>query len=209
MIDPRFQEVLEFIDETGPDGKPTKRALIALKIREFTQDVENQRIKLAKIEGEIDRFRSTSTSLEIALAEQSSRKIDLVSEAQDASVGAALAGSGGASAKLRRQAQLTRERVAEFDKDFAREQARLSQARNSLAAKEQEIKDLRDTIVRRLNTMSSLAERAGLEFGSELKNSRAHPTKPSRQQSNSPRAGAARVSRGRPRRVMVRRRRAS
>jgi hypothetical protein len=76
-----------------------------------------------------------------------------------------MSGSGGGSARLRKIAIATRERIAEFEKDYAAESNRLAQSRISLDAKKQAIKDQRGSIVRRLNTMSSLADRGGLEFG--------------------------------------------
>ena len=38
MIDPRFKEVLNFIEELDEDGVPTVRAKIALKIQAYAQD---------------------------------------------------------------------------------------------------------------------------------------------------------------------------
>ncbi len=40
MIDPRFKEVLEFIDELDAEGVPTIRAKIAIKIQAYAQDVD-------------------------------------------------------------------------------------------------------------------------------------------------------------------------
>ena len=116
-----------------------------------------------------------------------------------------MSGSGGGSARLRKEAQHTRDRIEEFGKDFDAESSRFSQAETVLIAKKQSVKDLRNSIVRRLNTMSSLADRAGVEFGTEIMEQDA-------QQARSPRApqqAAPRALRRRPRRVRVRRRRAS
>ncbi|MDP6666926.1 MAG: hypothetical protein QF357_05955, partial [Dehalococcoidia bacterium] len=125
-----------------------------------------------------------------------------VSDAQDAAVRAAMSGSGGAGARLRKLAEDTRDRINQFDKDVDQDTNRLEQSRISLAAKQRAIRDARGMIVRRLNTMSSLAERAGVEFGTELFAQHSQP-----QQSQ--RMALPRATRRRPRRVRVRRRRAS
>ena len=202
MIDPRFEEVLNFIEELDEDGVPTVRAKIAIKIQAYAQDVDNLRKELAHLEGGIGDLQATVDTQDISLAEQAERKVDLVTEAQDAAVRAAMSGSGGGSARLRKIALATRERIAEFEKDFVEDSNRLAQSRISLDAKKQAIKDQRDTIVLRLNTMSSLADRAGVEFGKEL----LAPPAPAKQPQQ---MAAPRAMRRRPRRVRVRRRRAS
>ncbi len=204
MIDPRFIEVLEFIEERDDDGAPTVRARIAIKIQAYAQDVDDLRKELSFIEEEVSELQDAVDAQAIALEEQSNRKNDLVTAAQDAAVRAAMSGSGAGSAGLRKKAKATRERIAEFGKDFDAEANHLAQAQISLEAKKQAVKDQRGMIVRRLNTMSSLAARAGVEFGVEA------ATQPvqARQQVQ-PRAAAPRMMRRRPRRVRVRRRRAS
>jgi chromosome segregation ATPase len=203
MIDPRFKEVLEFIEERDEDGAPTVRAKIAIKIQAYAQDVDDLRKDLATIEEEAGVLQATVDSLTVALDEQANRKTDLVTEAQDAAVRAAMSGSGAGSARLRKQAQNTRDRIAEFGKDYEAEANRLAQAQISLTAKKQAVKDQRGMIVRRLNTMSSLADRAGVEFGTELLEKEAQSRRPQQPQA------APRMMRRRPRRVRVRRRRAS
>jgi chromosome segregation ATPase len=206
MIDPRFKEVLEFIDELDAEGVPTIRAKIAIKIQAYAQDVDDLRKELAILESDIGELKATVDAQDIALHEQASRKTDLVTEAQDAAVRAAMSGTGGGSARLRRQAQDTRDRIAEFTKDYEDDSTRLAQSKISLNSKNQAIKDQRDTIVRRLNTMSSLADRAGVEFGTEMM----EPPPQARQAQRAPAARpGARVMRRRPRRVRVVRRRAS
>ncbi len=202
MIDPRFQEVLEFIEERDQDGIPTIRAKIAIKNQAYAQDVDNLRKELGIIENDAGELQVTVDSLTVALDEQANRKTDLVTEAQDAAVRAAMSGSGAGSARLRKLAQATRDRIAEFGNDFEEEANRLAQAKISLNAKMQAIKDQRGMIVRRLNTMSSLADRAGVEFGTEILEKEAQSRQPTQQ-------AAPRVMRRRPRRVRVRRRRAS
>ena len=135
MIDPRFQEVLEFIEERDEDGVPTVRAKIAIKIQAYAQDVDNLRKELAGIEDETGELQVTVDALTVALEEQANRKTDLVTEAQDAAVRAAMSGSGAGSARLRKQAQSTRDRIAEFGKDYEEEANRLAQAQVSLAAR--------------------------------------------------------------------------
>jgi chromosome segregation ATPase len=206
MIDPRFKEVLEFIDELDAEGVPTIRAKIAIKIQAYAQDVDDLRKELAILESDIGELKATVDAQDIALHEQASRKTDLVNEAQDAAVRAAMSGTGGGSARLRRQAQDTRDRIAEFTKDYEDDSTRLAQSKISLNSKNQAIKDQRDTIVRRLNTMSSLADRAGVEFGTEMM----EPPPQARQAQRAPAARpGARVMHRRPRRVRVVRRRAS
>jgi chromosome segregation ATPase len=206
MIDPRFKEVLEFIDELDAEGVPTIRAKIAIKIQAYAQDVDDLRKELAILESDIGELKATVDAQDIALHEQASRKTDLVTEAQDAAVRAAMSGTGGGSARLRRQAQDTRDRIAEFTKDYEDDSTRLAQSKISLNSKNQAIKDQRDTIVRRLNTMSSLADRAGVEFGTEMM----EPPPQARQAQRAPAARpGARVMRRRPRRVRVVRRTAS
>ena len=126
MIDPRFEEVLNFIAELDEDGVPTVRAKIAIKIQAYAQGVDDLRKELAELEGSIGDLQATVDSQDIALAEQVDRKVDLVTEAQDAAVRATVSGSGGGSARLRKIGLATRERIAEFEKDFAEESNRLS-----------------------------------------------------------------------------------
>ncbi|NQW20521.1 MAG: hypothetical protein HQ477_07350 [Chloroflexi bacterium] len=206
MIDPRFQEVLEFIDERDGDGAPSVRAKIAIKIQAYAQDVDDQRKELATIEEEIGVLQATVDALTASLEEQSNRKADLVTEAQDAAVRAAMSGSGAGSAGLRKKAQATRDRIAEFSKDYESEANRLAQSKITLASKALAVIDQRGIIVRRLNTMSSLAERAGVEFGVELTapSIQSQPLRQRRRPQSAPR-GIVRRSR----RVMVRRRKAS
>ena len=202
MIDPRFTEVLEFIEERDEDGAPSVRAKIAIKIQAYAQDVDDLRKELANLEDEVSELQAAVDGQSIALHEQSERKTDLVTEAQDAAVRAAMSGSGAGSARLRKMAQATRDRITEFTKDFEEESNRVAQLTITLEAKKQAVKDQRGMIVRRLNTMSSLADRAGVEFGVELSN-------PQPQAQSGARSSAPRVVRRRPRRVRVRRRRAS
>lgn len=203
MIDPRFKEVFDFIDELDGDGNPTTRAKIALKIQDYGYDVDDLKKSLLPLEEEAGELQATVSALSVALEEQSSRKTDLVAEAQDAAVRAAISGSGGGAARLRNLAQATRDRISEFERDFERDTARMAEAQVSLEAKKRAITDQRGNIVRRLNTMSSLAERAGVEFGKEMF------AKPSPPQPRSPQMVAPRVVRRRPRRVRVRRRKVS
>jgi hypothetical protein len=209
MIDPRFKEVLNFIEELDEDGVPTVRAKIALKIQAYAQDVDDLRKELATIEDGIGDLQAIVDTQDAALAEQTDRKVDLVTEAQDAAVRAAMSGSGGGSARLRKIALATRERITEFEKDFVEESNRLAQSRISLDAKKQAIKDQRCTIVRRLNTMSSLADRAGLKFGKELLAPPPLTTQARGQERQLQQMAATLTLRRRPRRVRVRRRRAS
>ncbi len=204
MLDPRFIEVLEFIDELDGDGIPTARAKIALKIQAYSQDVADMKSDLPVLEEEAAELLATVAALEIAIEEQSGQKTILVAKAQDASVNAAMAGSG--AARLRKVAEETRARIVEFERDYEQDTIRLAEARISLESKQRAIKDQRGGIVRRLNTMSSLAERAGLEFGKEMFEQQSPSHKPQRR---SPQMSAPRVARRRPRRVRVRRRRAS
>ncbi len=201
MLDPRFEEVLEFIDELDENGNPSTRAKIALKIEAYGQDVANLKKDLLVLEEEVVGLLETVAALDTAVDEQSGTKIALVTKAQDAAVNAAMSGSGGA--RLRKVAEETRARIVEFDKDYEQDKARLAEARISLAAKQRAIKDQRGNVVRRLNTMSSLAERAGLEFGKEMfeKRSQAQPAP------RAPQASAPRIVRRRPPRRVVRRRR--
>lgn len=202
MLDPRFEEVLEFIDELDENGNPSTRAKIALKIEAYGQDVANLKKDLLVLEEDVVGLLETVAALDAAVDEQSGTKIALVTKAQDAAVNAAMSGSGGA--RLRKVAEETRARIVEFDRDYEQDKARLAEAKISLAAKQRAIKDQRGNVVRRLNTMSSLAERAGLEFGKEMFE------KPSQAQSAPPRApqvSAQRIVRRRPPRRVVRRRR--
>ncbi|MDP7485716.1 MAG: hypothetical protein QF476_06670 [Dehalococcoidia bacterium] len=95
-----------------------------------------------------------------SLSKNSRVVCDLVTEAQDAAVRAAMSGSGAGAARLRNMAQTTRDRIAEFSKDFDNEASRLVQARASLEARKRAVKDQYGMTVRRLNTMSSLTDRA-------------------------------------------------
>jgi hypothetical protein len=205
MLDPRFGHVLEFIDEVDGDGRPSTRAQLAVKIQAYGQDVADLKLSLIDVEEEVSELVATVAALEVAVEEQTSQKMILVARAQDAAVSAAMS-SGGGGARLRGVAQEMRERVVEFEKDYVQDTARLKEAQLSLAAKQRAVRDQRGSIVRRLNTMSSLAERAGLEFGREMFE---QPSQSQQPQQRVVRMSSARPARRRPRRVVRRRRRAS
>ena len=69
MIDPRFKEVLEFIDELDAEGVPTIRAKIAIKIQAYAQDVDDLRKELAILESDIGELKATVDAQDIALHE--------------------------------------------------------------------------------------------------------------------------------------------
>ena len=196
MLDPRFKEVLEFIDELDADGKPTTRAQLALKIQVYSQEVADLKNELLVLEEDVVGLLEIVATLDEALDEQTGLKLTLVAKAQDAAVSAAMTSGG---ARLRKVAEETRARIVEFDKDFEADSTRLAEAKVSLESKQKAIKTQRGSVVRRLNTMSSLAERAGLEFGKEMFEQ--SPQQPA------PQASAPRVVRRRPQRRIVRRRR--
>lgn len=84
MLDPRFQERLEFIDERDEEGKPTVRAQIGLKIQGYSEDVERLRISLAELEEEVLKLQSSVEAQALSIAEQESRRTDLITDAQNA-----------------------------------------------------------------------------------------------------------------------------
>jgi len=63
MLDPRFQEVLAFIEERDEDGAPSVRAKISLKIQAYAQDVDNLRTELGVVEEEVGELQSVDESL--------------------------------------------------------------------------------------------------------------------------------------------------
>ena len=134
MIDPRFEEVLNYIEELDEDGVPTVRVKIALKIQAYAQDVDDLRKELATIEAGIGELQTIVDAQDIALSDQTDRKVDLVTEAQDAAVRAAMSGTGGGSTRLRKIAFATRGRISKFEKDFVAESNGLAQSRISLDA---------------------------------------------------------------------------
>ena len=143
----------------------------------------------------------TMGAFTVALGEQSNRKTDLVTDAQDAAVRAQMSGGAG-FVRLLKQAQATRDRIIEFCNDYEQDPTRLAQAQISLSAKIQAVEDQRGKIVRRLKTMSSLAVRVEVEFGIEIIEKEAQFRQPQHQI-------APRLMRRRPRRVRVHRLRAS
>jgi hypothetical protein len=202
-VDPRFEEILDFLEERDENGLPSIRAKMAVKIRAYAQIVEDLRSELAVLESEIGSVQATVDAQALELSEQSGHKAKLITDAQDTALLAEVLESGIGAAKLRKHAQISRERVAEFAMDFEAQSIRLAQAQVSLNSRKRAITDQREAIVRRLNTMSSLASRAGLALGTELVQS----PKQARQQPR--RVAAPRPVRRRPRRVKIVRRRAS
>jgi len=63
MLDPRFQEVLAFIEERDEDGAPSVQAKISLKIQAYAQDVDNLRTELGVVEEEVGELQSVDESL--------------------------------------------------------------------------------------------------------------------------------------------------
>ena len=212
MNDPRIEAILGHIGEVDRQGNPAELALVAARVQAHTDAVDELRRELEEIEGGIMDVENRAQVLAESLAERAKHRGDLQYDAQDTAVRAALSGSSAAAAQLRRQATHKRQNIAEFEKDFAEGQKRLEHARETLRSRQSRIKQIRDQIARRMNTVDTLLQRADVAWPAESRRpGRAAGSRPIRRPAPrpAPRRAARPVARGGARRVVVRRRKAS
>jgi chromosome segregation ATPase len=214
MNDPRVEQILEHIGKVDRQGNPTELALVAARVQAHISAVDELREELEQSEGGIMDVENRAQVLAESLGERSKHRADLQYDAQDTAVRAALSGSSAGAAQLRRQATRKRQNIAEFEKDFAEDQKRLEHAKDTLRSRQSRIKQIRDQIARRMNTVDTLLQRADVAWPAEAgasarRNSGARPVRRA-----APRPAARRATRpvtrtSSARRVVVRRRKAS
>lgn len=213
MNDPRVEEILEHLGATDPQGDPTELAMVAARVRDHMNAVEDLREELGEVESGIQEVENRAQVLAESLGERAKHRADLQYEAQDTAVRAALSGSSAGAAQLRRQAGQKRQNIAEFEKDFADDQKRLDHAKETLRSRQSRIKLIRDQIARRMNTMDTLLQRADFTWPQEISSARRSAGLPRQARQVAQRPASRRatrpVARGATRRVVVRRRKAS
>lgn len=217
MNDPRIDEILEHIDATDSRGEPTELAMVARRVQEHIGAVDELRDELTEAESTISEVENRAQVLTESLAERAKHRADLQYEAQDTAVRAALSSSSSGSASLRKQATHKRQNIEEFEKDFAEDQKRLDHAKETLRSRQGRIKQIRDQIARRMNTVDMLLQRAEVAWPQEQRPARRPAASKGHRQARRPAArqaprrsgGSRAVARGASRRVVVRRRKAS
>ncbi len=160
MPEPRIAEILEHRKDIGPDGKPTRLAQYGQKIKAYLDEIESLRTQLSQASEEVTQMEARAASMETQLKGQENLRHDLVYDAQDAAVRASMSDTAGGAALMLRQVEERQARVDEFDKGFSGAKERVERVRLSIANKRSVIRKSRDVIALRMNTISSLLDRA-------------------------------------------------
>ncbi len=157
--DPRIEELMERLNDKGPDGAPTRAAQFAQKIKGYLFEIAELRAGLDQAAKDLTDMESRSASMESQMKERDSLRADLVYEAQDAAVRAAMSGSSGGAATLLKQVQEKRQKLADFDAHYSGEKTRYERLLASVSTKGTILRKNRDLIALRLNTISALLAR--------------------------------------------------
>jgi chromosome segregation ATPase len=163
MTDQRLAELLEHLDETGPDGNSTVLAQFAAKVSGYQNEIEALRAELTEASNSITAMETRTAGMEAQLKDRESLRADLVYEAQDAAVRAAMSGSTGGAAGMLRHVEECRQKLNDFDAHFKGDQVRLDRHKISVDTKRAIIRQNRDLIALRLNTVSSLLDRVAAQ----------------------------------------------
>jgi len=158
--DPRIAELLEHRGELSPDGEPTRRAVMAEKARRHLDDVERLRAELHTVTREADELETRLANREAFEADDGEHKEVLVDQLIDVRTQAALSSSSGISAGLRRQYREKRAQLKEYDRDTEEERTRVEMIRQAALDKAREVKQIRESISRRLAVLDSFLDSA-------------------------------------------------
>jgi chromosome segregation ATPase len=160
MEDPRIEELLEHLDETDADGRPTRMAQFAQKVQTYLDEITELRKELDAASRDVVDMESRVASMESQIKDKESLQADLLYEAQDAAVRAAMAGTAGGAAAMLKMVEEKRQRLADFEAHYSGEKTRLERLKVSVATKRSVIRKNRDLIALRINTITNLLDRA-------------------------------------------------
>ena len=158
--DPRIAELLEHRGKLGPDGAQTRLAVMAEKARCHVDDIERLRSELSTATREAEDLETQLANGEAFKGEGSEHKNVLIDQMIDVRAQAALSSSFGVSAGLRSQYHEKRARIEEYERDAAEEATRIEMVRLVARDKAREVKQVRESISRRLAVLDSLLEGA-------------------------------------------------
>ena len=158
--DPRLAELLEHRGQVGPDGEPTRLAVMAEKARRRLDEAERLRAELGKAAREAEELETRVADNMFAAGESSKHKKVLEDQLVDVRARAALSSSSSGGASLRRQYREKEERLREYQRDTAADGARFEMMKQAARDKTREVRQLREAISRHLQMLGSLLDGA-------------------------------------------------
>jgi chromosome segregation ATPase len=161
LQDARIEELLEHLIEKDAEGKPTRLAQFAAKVKAYMGEIEAMRRELDQASTQVTEMEARAAAMESQLKERMNLRADLVYESQDLAVRASMSGYAGDSGGMLKQVESKRRQIADFDAAHAGEQKRVNNLKISISTKRSVIRKNRDMIALRMNTIASLLERAG------------------------------------------------
>jgi predicted nucleic acid-binding Zn-ribbon protein len=206
MEDPRIDELLQHVDAVDENGEPTSIALIARSVSSYLEAVENLREELQDYHSSVSSLEQRAENLTQSINKRSTLRGDITDMAQTAAMQAAFSTTTARGAQLRKDANEKRKNLTQFEDDFAKDQARLKEVMRAIQGKQARLMETRDQIARRMNIIDALLQRAEIEWPSYFyeENERLKA-----KQSNTSASPVRHVSKRRPHRRIIRRRRAS
>ncbi len=198
---------MDYLDAVDEDGQPTSIALIARRVRSYLDVVENLRAELEEHHESASDLEVRADNLKRRVEERESLRGDITDMAQTAAMKATFATTSGRGTQLRNEAVEKRKDLQQFEKDYAEDEKRLKEVMRALEGQQTRMMETRDQIARRMNIIDALLQRAEIEWPAYFfeENKRLKSSKGGEEG-----AGAPLVRRrGRGRRRVVRRRRAS
>jgi chromosome segregation ATPase len=166
MEDPRIDELLEHVDAVDENGELTSIALIARRVSSYLEIVENLREELGDYHSSVSDLEQRAENLAMSIHERTSIRGDITEQAQTTAMKAAFSITTASGAQLRKEATEKRENLAQFEADFAHDQARLKEVTKALESKQSRLMETRDQIARRMNIIDALLQRAEIEWPS-------------------------------------------
>ena len=158
--DPRLAELLEHRGEVGPDGEPTRLAVMAEKARQRLGEAERLRAELGRATREAEELETRVADSMFAAGESSRHKKVLEDQLVDVRARAALSSSSGGGASFRRQYREKEKRLREYQRGTAEDGERFETMKQAARDKAREVKQLREAISRHLAMLGSLLDGA-------------------------------------------------
>ncbi len=195
---------MDYLDAVDDEGEPTPIALIARRVEFYLDVIDDLRSELSEHHHDVDELEVRASNLKKSLQEREGIRAQITEESQVAAAKAAVAVSTGQGATLRKDAAEKKRALDQFETDYEQDERRYKSALRALDSKQARLMEVRDQIARRLNIVDALLQRAEIEWPSYFfdENERIKAKKKAATISPSRR-------RGRGRRRIVRRRRAS
>ena len=203
--DPRIDELMEYLDSVDAKGEPTSIALIAKRVASYAEVVGGLREQLDASHSAIEELESRAENLATHLNERNSLRDDITLMAQDAAIKASFSTTSARGAQLRKDGASKQKELRQFESDLAVDEKRFKELNRALESGRIRLMEMRDQIARRMNIIDALLQRAEVDWPSYFfeENRRLKSAK------GAAKAVVRPAARGRGRRRVVRRRRAS